>query len=124
MVALYLRAILVTEDLCLAGQPPPRRHLTEAGLAPRALAREMNRLFGPGTVAETAPYYWRDAGGLPRDPLPALAAYVMSRHLGRVVTVGDLWQRPCVPSTRHRLPHPSSSTAPESAPANSYLTRA
>src|SRR5439155_22176830 len=66
--------------------------LAEAGLTPRALAREMNRLFGPGTVAETAPYYWRDAGGLPRDPLPALAAYVLSRHLGRVVTVGELWQ--------------------------------
>ncbi len=66
--------------------------LTEAGLTPRGLAREMNRLFGPGTVAETAPYYWRDAGGVPRRPLPALAAYVLSRQLGRVVTVGQLWQ--------------------------------
>jgi len=66
--------------------------LAEAGLAPRALAREMNRLFGPGTVAETAPYYWRDSGGVPRAPLPALAAYVLSRHLGRIVTVGELWQ--------------------------------
>ncbi len=71
---------------------PLAAHLAEAGLTPRALAREMNRLFGPGTVAETAPYYWRDTGGLPRDPLPALAAYVLSRHLGRVVTVGELWQ--------------------------------
>lgn len=66
-------------------------YLAEAGLTPRALARELNRLFGPGTVAETAPYYWRDAGGVPRAPLPAPIAYVISRHLGRVVTAGDLW---------------------------------
>ncbi len=66
-------------------------HLTEAGLAPRTLARELNRLFGEGTLAETAPYYWRDEGGVPRAPLPTLTAYVISRHLGRVVTVTDLW---------------------------------
>jgi len=66
-------------------------HLSEAGLTPRTLAREMNRLFGAGTLAETAPYYWRDAGGIPRAPLPALTAYVISRRLGRVVTVTDLW---------------------------------
>jgi hypothetical protein len=66
-------------------------HLAEAGLTARALARELNRLFGPGTVAETAPYHWRDAGGVPRPPLPALTAYAISRHLGRMVTVRDLW---------------------------------
>jgi hypothetical protein len=66
-------------------------HLIEAGLTPRTLARELNRLFGEGTLAETAPYYWRDAGGVPRPPLPTLTAYVISRHLGRVVTVTDLW---------------------------------
>ncbi|MGL5811466.1 MAG: transcriptional regulator [Nocardioides sp.] len=66
-------------------------HLAEAGLTPRTLAREMNRLFGGGTLAETAPYYWRDSGGVPRPPLPSLTAYVISRHLGRVVTVTDLW---------------------------------
>lgn len=65
--------------------------LAEAGLTPRTLARELNRLFGPGTLAETAPYYWRDAGGVPRPPLPTLTAYVISRHLGRVVTARDLW---------------------------------
>ncbi|MDQ7903495.1 hypothetical protein RB614_03075 [Phytohabitans sp. ZYX-F-186] len=66
-------------------------HLAKAGLTPRALARELNRLFGPGTVAQTAPYHWRDAGGVPRPPLPALTAYAISRRLGRVVTVRDLW---------------------------------
>lgn len=66
-------------------------HLAEASLSPRGLARELNNLFGPGTVAETAPYHWRDAGGVPRAPLPALTAYVISRHLGHRVTVADLW---------------------------------
>jgi hypothetical protein len=66
--------------------------MSEAGLSPRSLAREINRLAGAGTVAETAPYHWRDAGGVPRDPLPGLTAYILSRHLGRIVTVGDLWQ--------------------------------
>jgi hypothetical protein len=66
-------------------------HLVEAGLTPRTLAREMNRLFGSRTLAETAPYHWRDAGGVPRAPVPALTAYVISRRLGRVVTVTDLW---------------------------------
>ncbi len=66
-------------------------HLVDAGLTPRTLARELNRLFGPGTLAETAPYHWRDAGGVPRAPVPALTAYVISRHLGRVVTITDLW---------------------------------
>lgn len=66
-------------------------HLAETGLTPRGLARELNRLFGAGTLAETAPYHWRDAGGVPRSPLPALTAYVISRRLGRVITARDLW---------------------------------
>ncbi|MDG4766900.1 hypothetical protein O7632_22770 [Solwaraspora sp. WMMD406] len=65
--------------------------MAEAGLTPRTLAREINRLFGSGSLAETAPYHWRDSGGVPRPPLPALAAYVISRRLGRIVTAGDLW---------------------------------
>src|SRR5205823_7901100 len=68
-----------------------RAHLAEAGLTPRTLARELNRLFGEGTLAETAPYYWRDSGGVPRPPLPTLTAYVISRRLSRVVTATDLW---------------------------------
>lgn len=66
--------------------------MAEAGLSPRALAREVNKVAGSGTVAETAPYHWRDRGGVPREPLPALTAHVLSRHLGRIVSVEDLWQ--------------------------------
>ncbi|MEU0557466.1 carph-isopro domain-containing protein [Dactylosporangium sp. NPDC006015] len=71
--------------------PALAARLSEAGLTPRALARELNRLLGVGTLAETAPYYWRDAGGVPRTPLPALTAYVVSRRLGKIVTASDLW---------------------------------
>ncbi|MGB8944967.1 MAG: transcriptional regulator [Streptomyces sp.] len=66
--------------------------LDELGWSPKVLARKLNRVFGMGTVAETAPYHWRDTGGVPRSPLPAMAAYVMSQELGRVVSVDQLWQ--------------------------------
>ncbi|WP_435811512.1 hypothetical protein, partial [Streptomyces microflavus] len=36
-------------------------------------------MFGAGTVAESAPYHWRDGGSLPRSPLPMMAAYVPHR---------------------------------------------
>ena len=66
--------------------------LMELGWSPRALARRINRVSGVGTVAETAPYHWRDAGRVPRPPLPALAAWVLARELGRPVTIAELWQ--------------------------------
>lgn len=65
--------------------------LDELGWSPRALARRINRAYGSGTVAETAPYHWRDAGRVPRAPLPELTAWVLSAELGRPVTVVDLW---------------------------------
>ncbi|GHJ40478.1 carph-isopro domain-containing protein [Streptomyces sp. TS71-3] len=66
--------------------------LDELGWSPKALARKLNRVFGAGTVAESAPYHWRDAGSLPRSPLPAMAAYVLSQELGRPIPVAELWQ--------------------------------
>jgi hypothetical protein len=73
--------------------------LAELGWSPRALARRINRVFGCGTVAESAPYHWRDTGRVPRPPLPALAAWVLSRELGRPVTVAQLWQGRATHST-------------------------
>jgi hypothetical protein len=66
--------------------------LVELGWAPTTLARKVNRLFGAGTVSVSAPYHWVDRGGVPRAPLPTLTAYVLSQHLGRPVSVRDLWQ--------------------------------
>ncbi|MFG2885442.1 carph-isopro domain-containing protein [Streptomyces sp. NPDC048297] len=61
-------------------------------LDPKALARKLNRVFGAGTTAESAPYHWRDAGSLPRSPLPMAAAYVLSQELGRKVSPAELRQ--------------------------------
>ncbi len=66
--------------------------LDELGWSPRTLARRINHVFGTGTVADTAPYHWRDSGCTPRPPLPQLAAWVLSRELGRPVTVAELWK--------------------------------
>ncbi|MGH2371010.1 MAG: carph-isopro domain-containing protein [Chloroflexota bacterium] len=66
--------------------------LDELGWSPRALARRINHVFGAGTVADTAPYHWRDNGRTPRPPLPELTAWVLSRELGRPVTAAELWK--------------------------------
>jgi hypothetical protein len=65
--------------------------MTEAGWAPRALARALNGAFGEGTVSATAPYFWRDHGAVPHAPLPALVANALSVRLGRRVTAADIW---------------------------------
>lgn len=66
--------------------------LAELSWTPRALARRINRVLGVGTVAETAPYHWRDAGRVPRPPLPVLTAWVLSSELGRPISTAELWQ--------------------------------
>lgn len=66
--------------------------LDALGWPPSMLARKINRFFGVGTVSVSAPYYWVHTGGVPRPPLPALTAYVLSRHLGRPMHVQQLWQ--------------------------------
>ncbi|OIV36950.1 hypothetical protein BIV57_13230 [Mangrovactinospora gilvigrisea] len=67
--------------------------LAEAGWSPGRLARKINAVLGAGTVAETAPYHWRDAGAVPRPPLPDLTARLLGDHLGRTVLARDLWGR-------------------------------
>ncbi|WP_066890179.1 carph-isopro domain-containing protein [Carbonactinospora thermoautotrophica] len=67
------------------------RYLAIVGWSPRALACRVNRLFGAGTVSPIAPYHWRDAGSVPRPPVPKMAAIVLSRPLGKTVAVEELW---------------------------------
>lgn len=66
--------------------------LAELGWSPRALARRVNRLYGAGTVAESAPYHWRDKNGVPRPPIPTYVADALGRELGRTVSVEEIWQ--------------------------------
>lgn len=65
--------------------------LDELGWTPKMLARRLNREFGAGTTAESAPYHWRDAGAVPRTPLPAMTTHLLSQELGRVISIGELW---------------------------------
>ena len=67
-------------------------YLQELGWSPRTLARQINRAYSDGAVSDTAAYYWRDSGGVPRPPVAALAAHVLSVELGRTVTVDELWR--------------------------------
>ncbi|MFB6643155.1 carph-isopro domain-containing protein [Streptomyces chartreusis] len=85
--------------------------LDELDWSPKVLARKLNRVFGTGTVAESAPYHWRDAGRVPRSPLPTMAAYVLSQELGRVVSVDELWEgqapdSPAFVPSGARMEHP------------------
>lgn len=72
-------------------------------------------MFGDGTVAETAPYHWRDHGSLPRAPLPTAVAHVLSTELGRTVTVEWLWQARSTPS-QALVPADTDMTRPWTAP--------
>src|SRR5262249_38432908 len=65
--------------------------LDELGWSPKALAQKVNRAFGTGTVAESAPYHCRDSGRVPRQPLPSLVASLLSDALGRTVRTDELW---------------------------------
>lgn len=65
--------------------------LDELGWSPRTLARQINRVYRDGTVAETTPYHWRDGGAVPRPPVSTLAALVLARELGRRITPEMLW---------------------------------
>jgi hypothetical protein len=77
--------------------------LVDASWTPRALARELNATFGQGTVSATAPYFWRDHGGVPHAPLPALVSYTLSERLGRRVTVADIWGHRALDSPQVQL---------------------
>lgn len=85
--------------------------LDELGWSPKTLARKLNSAFGAGTVAESAPYHWRDANRTPRAPLPALVAHVISQALGRDIKPADLW-----PSTHDGSGPYTSATAGLAAP--------
>jgi hypothetical protein len=65
--------------------------LQEAGLSPRGLGSAINRLAGQGTVSPTAPYHWVAKGGVPRNPVPAIVARVLTTRLNREVLVAEIW---------------------------------
>jgi hypothetical protein len=89
--------------------------LQEAGWSPRALVRRINRILGTGAVAETAAYHWRDSGRIPRPPLPAVTARVLSEELGRQIAVGEIWEGKA-DDTQVRVPADFDATVPFTRP--------
>lgn len=68
--------------------------LDELGWSPRDLSQHLNEALGEYGVSPTAPYHWRDHGGVPRSPLAQLTAQLLSHHLRRHVSCEHLWGRP------------------------------
>lgn len=69
-----------------------RRLLNEIGWSPYELARAVNRVVPPDRrVHAKTPFAWRDRGTVPRDPLPAVVAGILTEARGKVVTVDQLW---------------------------------
>jgi hypothetical protein len=84
------------ETLPPASPSPLADALGRIGWTPRRLVREINAwLTNHGQrhlrIDQTAAYPWINRGYLPRAPIPTVAAAVLSRELGEVVTVDQLW---------------------------------
>ncbi|WP_433195814.1 hypothetical protein ACQP1G_42445 [Nocardia sp. CA-107356] len=75
-----------------------RRLLEEIGWSPRELARQVNRVVSADRrVHRTTPFTWLE-GVVPRDPLPAVVAGVLTEARGEIVTVEHLWPRRAMPT--------------------------
>ncbi|MGW7006544.1 hypothetical protein ACWGCW_27935 [Streptomyces sp. NPDC054933] len=64
--------------------------LARLGWSPERLAREINRVCGPGTISVKAPYNWLK-GARPRGQLPDVVARILSDQLGEQVMVETIW---------------------------------
>lgn len=81
---------MAEESSALAGM------LFRAGLNGAKFAKEINlRLSVRGcadrVIHSTAPYHWIRNGFMPYEPIPAIAAEVLSERLGMPVSVRDMW---------------------------------
>ncbi|MGW4368055.1 hypothetical protein ACWEKT_20670 [Nocardia takedensis] len=69
-----------------------RRLLNEIGWSPYELARQVNRVVPPDRrVHAKTPFAWRDRATVPRDPLPAVIAGILTEARGQTVTADQLW---------------------------------
>jgi tetratricopeptide (TPR) repeat protein len=75
---------------------------------PYRLAREVNRVMGPGYVHRTTPRKWLAHGVVPFPPLPELVAEILGDALGEEVPCAELWPprpaRPRMPPTIEATP--------------------
>lgn len=76
-----------------------RQILGELGWSPYELARQVNRhLPKDRQVHPTTAFAWRDRGTLPRPPLPAVIAGVLTEAYGMTVAVDQLWPKRVTPT--------------------------
>jgi hypothetical protein len=66
-------------------------HLKLAGWRSPQLAIAINALLGSGYTSRSTVSEWVHAGRVPRAPLPAVIAMLLSEATGNQVTVDDLW---------------------------------
>lgn len=81
----------------------PNRELAEymarAGMRPPRLVAEINALLGDGYVSRSTVSEWLHAGRVPREPLPAVIAALLSEATGSRIRVSDLWPGACLTPT-------------------------
>lgn len=76
-----------------------RQILNELGWSPYELARQVNRhLPKDRQVHPTTAFAWRDRGTLPRPPLPAVIAGVLTEAYGMTIAVDQLWPKHSTPT--------------------------
>ncbi len=66
--------------------------LEELGWSQVKLVAEVCAYMGQGYISRSTVSEWVSQGRVPRDPLPAVVAHVLSDAVGRKVTAADLWQ--------------------------------
>lgn len=65
--------------------------LTRAGWRPSRLAAAINQVLGEGYASRSTVSEWLHAGRVPREPLPALVAQLLTEATGHPISVHGLW---------------------------------
>ncbi|MCQ4084385.1 hypothetical protein NGB36_28340 [Streptomyces sp. RB6PN25] len=65
--------------------------LDRAGWRPSHLTRAVNDLLGDGYLRRSTVSEWLHAGRIPREPVPAIVAQLLTEATGSPVSVRDLW---------------------------------
>jgi hypothetical protein len=65
-----------------------------AGLRPPQIVTAVNEILGAGYLSRSTVSEWLHAGRVPREPLPAIMAQLLSDRTGTDVSVHDLWPHP------------------------------
>lgn len=104
-------------------------HMERAGMRPPQLVAEINALLGDGYVSRSTVSEWLHAGRVPREPLPAVIAALLSDATGSHIRVSDLWPSACLAPTwavpaNDGLNHIAQAPSPPTELARDWVTHA